>query len=66
MKQWLIETDKYCSPGICKLLVANKCDLVGKRAVDYIIAKVSIIESVDSIIESVDSISRDGTDTPYM
>ena len=41
VKQWLTETDKYCSPNVCKLLVANKCDLVGKRVVGYITAKVS-------------------------
>ncbi len=44
VKQWLTETGKYCSPNVSKLLVANKCDLVGKRAVDYIIARVSTIQ----------------------
>jgi len=30
---WMSEVEKYGSPGMCKLLIGNKCDLVNERAV---------------------------------
>ena len=34
VKQWLNEIDRYASDGVAKLLVGNKADLAGRRAVD--------------------------------
>ena len=42
MKSWLQETERFTSTDVCKLLVGSKCDLVDKKVVDYITAKVSI------------------------
>ncbi|GMI74370.1 ARABIDOPSIS THALIANA RAB GTPASE HOMOLOG D1, RAB GTPASE HOMOLOG D1 [Hibiscus trionum] len=39
VKQWLHEIDRYANDSVCKLLVGNKCDLVGKKVVDPQIAK---------------------------
>ncbi|KAK9149433.1 hypothetical protein Scep_008190 [Stephania cephalantha] len=39
VKQWLSEIDRYASENVNKLLVGNKCDLVGNRAVSYETAK---------------------------
>lgn len=39
VKQWLNEIDRYANENVNKLLVGNKVDLVGKRAVDYETAK---------------------------
>jgi len=33
VKQWFSEIEKYASENVNKLLVGNKCDLVGKKAV---------------------------------
>ncbi len=41
MKQWLQEIDRYASENVNKLLVGNKSDLTGKKAVEYTKAKVS-------------------------
>lgn len=42
VKQWLQEIDRYATEGVNKLLVGNKSDLVGKKAVEYNVAKVSL------------------------
>jgi len=39
VKVWLAEIEKCASPGVHKLLVGNKCDLVGRRQVEYETAK---------------------------
>lgn len=41
VKTWLTEIDRYASEGVSKLLVGNKCDMKGKRAVEYSEAKVN-------------------------
>ncbi|CAK9297287.1 unnamed protein product [Gordionus sp. m RMFG-2023] len=33
VKQWLLEINRYASENVCKLIVGNKDDLTGKRAV---------------------------------
>lgn len=38
---WLENINTYASDNVVKLLVGTKCDLTGKREVDYITAKVS-------------------------
>ena len=43
VKTWLQEIDRYGNEaGVAKLIVGNKSDLGGKRAVEYATAKVSI------------------------
>ena len=39
VKTWLNEIQKYASENVSKLLVGNKCDLVNKKAVEYVTAK---------------------------
>ena len=39
VKQWLQEIDRYACENVNKLLVGNKCDLTGKRAVETQTAK---------------------------
>lgn len=39
VKQWLHEIDRYANESVNKLLVGNKTDLTGKRAVEYDTAK---------------------------
>eukprot|EP01106_Pelomyxa_sp_JSP_P013041 TRINITY_DN3762_c0_g1_i1.p1 TRINITY_DN3762_c0_g1~~TRINITY_DN3762_c0_g1_i1.p1 ORF type:complete len:212 (+),score=65.86 TRINITY_DN3762_c0_g1_i1:1020-1655(+) len=45
VKHWLQEIDRYACENVNKLLVGNKSDLAGKRAVEYSTAK----EYADSI-----------------
>lgn len=40
VKSWMAEIDRYASDGVSKLLVGNKSDIAGKRAVEYATAKV--------------------------
>lgn len=40
VKTWLQEIDRYGTEGVQKLLVGNKSDLTGQRAVEYSNAKV--------------------------
>jgi Ras-related protein Rab-1A len=42
VKSWMAEIDRYASDGVSKLLVGNKSDLSGKRAIEYSAAKVSM------------------------
>lgn len=39
IKVWLAEIDKCASPTVQKLLVGNKCDLIGRRQVEFETAK---------------------------
>ena len=39
VRQWLQEIDRYAFEGVNKLLVGNKSDLEGKKAVEYQAAK---------------------------
>ena len=39
VKQWLQEIERYACEGVNKLLVGNKADLAGSKAVDYETAK---------------------------
>jgi small GTP-binding protein len=40
VRMWLKEVERYGSEGVCKLLVGNKSDLTGRRAVEYATGKV--------------------------
>lgn len=39
VKQWLQEIDRYAGESVKKLLIGNKCDLVAKKQVPYVVAK---------------------------
>lgn len=61
--QWLEEVDRYACDGVNKLLVGNKCDLLGKRQVEYSVAKafaerlhISFIETSAKDRTNVDSV----------
>lgn len=61
--QWLEEVDRYACDGVNKLLVGNKCDLLGKRQVEYSNAKafaerlhISFIETSAKDRTNVDSV----------
>lgn len=43
VKSWMAEIERYASDGVSKLLVGNKSDVAGKRAVEYVTAKVLFI-----------------------
>eukprot|EP00996_Jenningsia_fusiforme_P002987 NODE_3794_length_914_cov_105.468208_g3489_i0.p1 GENE.NODE_3794_length_914_cov_105.468208_g3489_i0~~NODE_3794_length_914_cov_105.468208_g3489_i0.p1 ORF type:complete len:225 (-),score=49.08 NODE_3794_length_914_cov_105.468208_g3489_i0:240-845(-) len=34
VRAWLGEIEKYAPPGICRILVGNKCDMVSRRVVE--------------------------------
>ena len=40
MNKWLNEVEKYSSPKASIMVVGNKCDLEGKRIIDYKMGKV--------------------------
>ena len=63
INQWLDEVERYACEGVNKLLVGNKCDLVGKRQIEYEAAKsfaerlqVSYIETSAKDSTNVDSV----------
>lgn len=39
VKQWLQEIDRYAGENVKKLLIGNKCDLVVKKQVPYVVGK---------------------------
>lgn len=39
LSEWLEEVKKYASEGVDMLLVGNKCDIIGKRQVNYELAR---------------------------
>ncbi|XP_068172994.1 ras-related protein ORAB-1-like [Antennarius striatus] len=52
VKQWLEEIDRYACENVSRMLVGNKCDLVGKKVVDAATAqelasslKISFLET---------------------
>jgi Ras-related protein Rab-1A len=46
VKQWLQETDRFAPPGVCKLLVGNKCDMITSKQVSLATGK-AFAESVN-------------------
>lgn len=57
-KAWLQEIDSLSRPDVCKLLVGNKCDLAGKRVVEFTTAK----EFADGVpIPFLESSAKDKT-----
>lgn len=61
--QWLEEIERYACGGVNKLLVGNKCDLLGKRQVEYEVAKsfaqrlqISFIETSAKDRTNVDNV----------
>jgi GTPase SAR1 family protein len=40
---WLKEIERYAADNVEKLLIGNKSDLVGKKVVEYSIAKVCVL-----------------------
>ena len=35
VRQWMHEIDRFANPGVCKILVGNKCDMEEIRKVSY-------------------------------
>lgn len=35
LREWILELNQQCEPGVCLLIIGNKCDLEGKRQVDH-------------------------------
>jgi Ras-related protein Rab-1A len=33
VRQWMVEIDRFANPGVCKILVGNKCDMEEIRKV---------------------------------
>ena len=61
--QWLEEVERYACEGVNKLLVGNKCDLLGERQVEYELAKsfaeklqISFIETSAKDRTNVDNV----------
>lgn len=50
VKQWLQEIDRYATEGVNKLLVGNKSDMTDKKVVEYTVAKVSEISSLQQTL----------------
>lgn len=61
--QWLEEVERYACDGVNKVLVGNKCDLLGKRQVEYDVARsfaerlqISFIETSAKDRTNVDNV----------
>lgn len=52
IRDWLDEVERFACEGVNKMLVGNKCDLVGKRQVDYDLAKLYAESLKMSFIET--------------
>jgi len=63
VKMWLKEIERYAAEHVDKLLIGNKSDLVGKKVVEYSIAK----ELADSLsIPFLETSARDSTNVEQM
>ena len=58
LEQWLKEVGKFAVEGVEKLLVGNKCDLVGQRQVNYEVAR-SFAEKLQ--ISFIETSAKDST-----
>ncbi len=65
VKQWLSEIDRYACENVNKLLVGNKSDLEGKRAVDFDEAKAFADERGIPYLEASAKMAK-GVDEVFM